>query len=329
MSGDQYANRSSRKASRMIRNSFQIAAIVVACSFPSMVRADDEGVQLQALLEKQSPAICTVKAVLKTEFKAGGQSQDQESKLTMQGVVVDPEGIVMMSNMPFSPGRAMEMFGRGGEGEGFNVKATPSSIKVIFAKEDKEYDAFLAATDTKLDLVFIKVEGLGDRKLPFVDFGTTSELAIGQPVVAISRLKKGYDYAAYVQTARVIGEIAKPRKAWMLQGGVSELGLPVFAMNGNVIGVLTTVPAAGKEEGNDDSMNFAMFMRFFSGGGGNAGGAFVVPGQSIKLVVEQAKQRAVTLAVERAKKKDTIPPPAGVVKKPATTAPPKPKPNKP
>src|SRR5258707_2312123 len=134
----------------MIRNPFKIAAILITALLPTSARADDESTQLQSLLDKQSPTICTVKAVLKTEFKAGGQSQDQESKLTMQGVVVDPEGIVMMSNMPFSPGRAMEMFGRGEGGEGLNVKATPSSLKVIFSKEDKEYDAFLAATDTKL-----------------------------------------------------------------------------------------------------------------------------------------------------------------------------------
>ena len=307
-----------------------IPMIAILCSLSGIARADEEGAQLQSLLEKQSPAICTVKAVLKTEYKAAGQAQDQESKITLQGVVVDPEGIVMMSNMPFSPGRAMEMFGRGGEMGDFSVKATPSSLKVTFAKEDKEYDAFLAATDTKLDLVFIKVEGLGDRKLPFVDFGTGAELAIGQQVVAVARLKKGYDYAAYVQTARVTGEIAKPRKAWMLQGGVSELGLPVFAMNGNAIGVLTTVPAAGKEEGGDDTMGFSMFMRLFSGGGGIGGGAFVVPGQSIKLVVEQAKQRAVTIAADRAKKKEAAPTQPAPAKKPATNAaPPTKKPGKP
>src|SRR5438093_6815311 len=168
----------------MIRNPIQIDSILLALSISPPVRADDESAQLQSLLDKQSPTICTLKAVLKTEFKAGGQSQDQESKLTMQGVVVDPEGIVMMSNMPFSPGRAMEMFGRGEAGEGLNVKATPSNLKVIFAREDKEYDAFVAATDTKLDLVFVKVEGLGDRKLPFVDFGSATELSIGQQVVA-------------------------------------------------------------------------------------------------------------------------------------------------
>src|SRR5258705_6246759 len=35
--------------------------------------------------------------------------------------------------------------------------------------------------------LFRSVEGLGDRKLPFVDFGTTADLAIGQSVVAIDR----------------------------------------------------------------------------------------------------------------------------------------------
>src|SRR5258706_1624779 len=132
----------------MISNPYKIAAILITVFIPATARADEESTQLQSLLDKHSPAICTVKAVLKTEFKAGGQSQDQESKLTMQGVVVDPDGIVMMSNMPFSPGRAMEMFGRGDGAEGLNVKATPSSVKVIFAREDKEPDPYLHDTDT-------------------------------------------------------------------------------------------------------------------------------------------------------------------------------------
>ncbi len=293
-------------------------------------RADEQGAQIQALIDKQAAPICTVKAVIKTEMKFGGQSQDQESRITLSGVCVDPDGIVMLSNMPLSPNRAMEMFGGGREGgDQFNMKASATGFKVTFEKEEKEYDAFLAATDTKLDLAFIKLEGLEGRKLPFVDFSSGTEAAIGQQVATVARLQKGYDYAAYIQTSRVTGAIAKPRKAWLLEGGVSELGLPVYSMTGQVIGVLTTIPAAGKDDSGDDSASFAMFMRMMSGGGMKMGGSFLVPAAPVNGVIELAKQRAVTVAAERAKKKAEA---AAAPKKPAAgtpTTPPGTKPKKP
>jgi len=309
----------------------QIALLLAISALAIPAWADEQGGQLLSLIAKQSPSICTVKAMLKTEMKFGGQAQDSESKITVAGVIVDPDGIVMISNIPLSPSRAMEMLGGGAGAEGMNMKATASGFKVIFEREEKEYDAFLAATDTKLDLAFVKVEGLSDRKLPAVDFSAASDLVIGQQVAAVARLQKGYDYAPYVQTARVTGEIAKPRKAWMLEGGISELGLPVYSMTGQVVGVLSTISAAGKEEG-DDSASFSMFMRMMGGGGMKMGGTFVVPGAPIKGVIELAKQRAVTLAAERAAKKKDAVAATAAPKKPVATAPASPpavKPKKP
>jgi hypothetical protein len=281
-------------------------------------RADDEASQLVGLVDKISPAIATVRVVLKTEFKFGGQGQDNESKLTLQGVVVDPTGLIIVSNSPFNTSRMSEMFGGGASSEGFGMKMTPTSFKVVFGREEKEYDAFLAATDTKIDLAFIKVEGLSDRKLPFVDFSASETPSLGQKVVGVSRLGKGYDYAPYFESARVSGEINKPRKAWMVDGGLGELGLPVFTPTGEVVGVLSTVPSGVKEEDSDDSMGFSMMMRLFGGGGGGMG-AFILPGPTVKAVIEQASRRAVEVAAERAKKKAAAPAPA-----PAAAAPKKP-----
>src|SRR3989442_11268078 len=78
------------------------------------VRADGAAGQLQAIVDKQSPSIVSVKAVIKTEMKGGGSSQAQESRMNLQGVIVDPDGLIMVSNTPFSPNRIMEMFGGGG-----------------------------------------------------------------------------------------------------------------------------------------------------------------------------------------------------------------------
>lgn len=293
--------------------------VMVALMFWGNAHAQDDPSAIQSVMEKVAPSIATVKLVIKTTMKIGGQTRDEESKMTIQGVVVTPDGLVMISNSPLSPQRMMEMLAGEAMPAGMDFKSTPTSIKVIFGNEDKEYDGFLAATDTKLDVAFVKVEGLGEKPLPPVDFGNAIDVKLGQRVISISRLSKGYDYAPYFALGQVCGEIAKPRRAWMLTGDISQVGLPVFTLDGQLVGVLTTV-APQVKEAEGDTMGFAMVMQMLSGGGMSAsGGIFVVPGQQIKPLIEQANRRAIDLAAERAKKPKEAPKPSA----PAGTAKPR------
>jgi hypothetical protein len=290
--------------------------------------AQDAPATLQNIIEKQSPTVVSVRASIKTSVKGAGAAQDQESPMTMQGVLVAPTGLVMVSNMNFSPTRAMELMGAGRAGfDASSVKFTPTNIKVHFADDEKDYDGFLAATDTTLDLAFVQVEGLGDRKLPYVDFGSSGTAGLGQPVFGVARMPKGYDYAPFAQTGRVVGEIGKPRKAWILEGHVSNFGMPVYNASGQPIGALTTLIGGATDEASGE-MGMGMFMRMMTGGGGNMGGAFVLPSSVVKSLVDQATKRAADLAVERAKKKAEAPAKAPEVKpaagtKPAPAKPPK------
>ncbi|GIV15165.1 MAG: hypothetical protein KatS3mg022_0600 [Armatimonadota bacterium] len=280
------------------------AVVISLMMFVGTPHAQNETADVSSVVAKVAPCIVTVKVVLKTTMKMGGESMEEESKMSLQGVVVTPDGLIMVTNSPFSPKRMMEMFAGESMPAGMDYKMTPTSIKVTFGNEDKEYDAFLAATDTKLDLAFIKAEGLGDRQLATVDFGSAVDAKLGQQVIAVSRLTKGYDYAPYFALGQICGEITKPRRAWMLLGDISQLGLPVFTLNGELVGVLTTVASEVKEEGAD-TMGFTLFMRLLSGGGiSGTGGVFVIPAQQVKPLVEQASRRAAELAVERAKKKE-------------------------
>jgi hypothetical protein len=272
-------------------------------------RADEESDQLKTLVAKSSPAIVTVKVVLKTEFKFGGQSQDTESRAELQGAVVSEDGLVMISNAAFATDRLRDLMGGGADTAGIGFKITPTDFKIVVEREEKEYSAFLAATDTNLGLSFLKVEGLGDRKLPVVDFASSASPAPGQKLVSVSRLSKGYDYAPYFESARVSGEIARPRQAWMLDGTVSAIGLPVYTLSGETVGVLTTIASGVKAENSGDMMGMGMLMRLLGGGGGGAGlmRLFVVPGANVTSVITQAKQRAVEVAAERAKAKAAQP----------------------
>ena len=285
---------------------------------PRPAGAEDVPAQIQSLVAKQAPAIVTVKAVLKMDMKGGGASQSSESRSEMQGVVVDSSGLVMVSNVSFSPEKMIEMMGMPKEAAAGAPKITPTDFKVIFEREEKEYPAFLAATDTTLGLAFIQITDLAGRTLTPVTFADTPAPALGDPVFALSRLSKGYDYAPFYESARVSGAITKPRGALMLDGSISELGLPVFTLAGVPVGVLTGVASGVAAAESNEGTSMRMMMRLFGGGGGGSRpGLFVVPASVVSPVVAQAKARAVELAAQRAK----TPPPASPPAKPAPVKP--------
>ena len=259
-----------------------------------IAHADDEATQLAGLVNKAAPTVVTLKIVLKS---AGSQGAGQEGRIEVQGVVVDKSGLIMVSNLPFNTSRFMALMGRGG---GAETKSTLTDIKVLFAQEDKEYSAFVAATDTKLDLAFIKIDDLGDKQITAVDFSGTPSAAIGDRVIAVSRMQKGFDYAPFFASSRISGTIDKPRRAYMIEGGIGEFGLPVYSPTGAVLGVLTTVDSGVSNDSSEGS-SFASSTRFLTGGGMVK--AFVIASPAVNALIAQAKIKAVTVGAERAKNK--------------------------
>lgn len=260
--------------------------------------AQDAG-QYRSVLDRSIGSIATVKAVIKTSMKFGGQGRDMESRMEIQGIVVSADGLLMLSNLPFSPEKLMSMMGGGGGDDGerrFGMKVTPTDFKVVFGREDKEYSAYLVATDTKLDLAFIKIEKLEGRNLVPVSFTNAPTASIGQAILMVSRLAKGYDYAPYFASARISGEIRKPRKAWMIDTQAVAPAMPIYTTGGQVIGITAMVESGVKEDSESN------FMSSLSQSG-DAGRVFVVPATVVQGVLEQAKIRAVTVAQQRAQQK--------------------------
>ena len=270
------------------------------CGLPAY--ADDLPAQMQALMTKQSPAVVTVRAVLKMQMTGGGASQSTESRTEMEGVVVDPAGLIMVSSLPFSPEKMIEMMGMPNEAAVGAPKIVPTDFKVVFEREDKEYPAFLAATDATLGLAFIQIEDLGGRALTSVSFPAAPAPAVGDPVFAVVRLSKGYDYSPFYESGRVSGAITKPRPALILDGSVTEVGMSVYALSGDAVGVLASIASGVPTTESNEGMSMRMMMRMFGGiSGGNHGGLFVVPNSAVTPVIAQAEARAMVLATQRTK----------------------------
>lgn len=267
-----------------------------ACAPP--VHGDAEAPRFAALLRETAPAFVTVKVVTKTSMQRGGKSADKESRVEVPGVVVDAGGLIMASIVPFAPERLMKLFAGGASERMPQWKTVPSDIEVLFEQDEKEHRAFLAATDSNLGVVFLQLEEPAGLKLRAVDFSHPAVAALGDLVVAVSRLGKEYDSTAYFETTRISGEINRPRRAWVIDHGLPTLGLPIFSAAGGVLGILAIVdPGVGDADVSTDP-SFSMAMSFLTGGGGVR--FFVVPAPAVAAVIDQARQQAAQKAAERA-----------------------------
>lgn len=236
------------------------------------------------VLERVQQNIVTVRTVIKVDVKAEGESESNESKFTLQGVVLTDDGLVITSGVLLSSESFKQLLGLDDESVSFTI--TPQSFKVIFGAETQEYEAKLVATDSQLGIAFLKITNLEGRTMTPIAF-TNEELSVGKEVISVSRLPKGYDYAPYFSTGRIISEVSKPRKAFLIEGNITELGLPVYNMKGEAVGVLIILQHGLK----DEEVDFGFRSNF----GDDSRAAFVLPTAALRPLIEQARQRTASI----------------------------------
>ncbi len=192
-------------------------------------------------VEEKAPTVVTVKFVIKVQF--GGQGVEREQSGSMTGVIVDPSGVVMMPN-----------WGRGGMRQ---MKITPVNLRVLFEGDEKEYDAVVGATDSKLGLAFVIVKDLAGKQIASVDLAATADAKVGDELLTVTRLEQGFDYAPYFGLARIVGQVTKPRPMWMLQG-FTAVAHPFYAADGKTAGIVIRQSGVTEEEGFGSERTFLL-----------------------------------------------------------------------
>jgi len=141
-------------------------------------------------------------------------------------------------------------------------------------------------------MAFIKIEDLGERTLQPIEFASTDRPAIGDNVYAVGRLSKGYDYAPFLEDAVVVGHFSKPKEGWVVSG-TQDVGVPIFAASGKLLGASTMVPSGVSDSGTR-SMSVGSHLQ-----------PFLLPASTFTSVIALAKQQAATVAAKRAQDKAT------------------------
>lgn len=265
------------------RLAYSAAAAATVALLAGSARAGEEEADYAKLMQAKAPTVVTVKSVIKVSW-SGGENERNDERI---GAVVDASGVVMMQNWLGT--QATSRF-----------KVSPTSIRVLFDGDEKEYDAVLGALDSKLGLAFVRVKDLAGKKIAAVDLSEGVETKLGDEVFGVLRTDEGFDHALYFGTGRIVGQVSKPRAMWLLSG-FSPVGHPLYTPAGKVVGVV--VRQAGiSEEGSGER-------------------TFLLPVKTVSLIVTQAI-KASAKALEDAKAHEAeaamgdepgmeAPPPAG------------------
>jgi len=144
---------------------------------------------------------------------------------------------------------------------------------VVKLKDRRELDAKVIGVDESSDIALLKVEAKG---LPAVTMGDSSELRVGQWVVAIGA-PFGLDHSASQGIVSALARSLQQRNTTyvpFIQTDVAvnpgNSGGPLFDLNGNVVGVNSMI---------------------YSRSGGYQGISFSIPANTVKNVIAQLKEK--------------------------------------
>jgi serine protease Do len=176
-------------------------------------------------------------------------AEPQKATSLGSGFIIDPAGYVVTNN---------------------HVVQDADEITVIL-QDDTNLKAKIVGRDLKVDLALLKVES--KTPLPFVNFGDSDKMRVGDWVLAIGNpFGLGGTVTAGIISARARDIQSGPYDDY-LQTDASinrgNSGGPMFDMDGNVIGINTAI---------------------FSPSGGSVGIGFAVPSSLAKSVVGQLKE---------------------------------------
>ena len=217
-----------------------LAVMFGAIALCGAARADEAG-EYAKLLSETTPALVTVKFVLKIE----GQMGKRETETEITGLMVDPSGLVLCANSKLGLPRIMRNFG----------SATPTDIKVLVGDDTEGLEAKVLARDTELDLAWVKIKEPGDKKFAALDLEKSAAVNPGDRVLTIRRMAKFFDRASTISEGRMAGRTSKPRDLLIPGGGIDiEPGQPTFTPDGRLVGIVVLqLPDVEEIEGNQSA----------------------------------------------------------------------------
>jgi S1-C subfamily serine protease len=211
-----------------------VVALASVLATGLVVHADDAA-DGRAIAAKSGNAVVKIQLVMKIGFSSEGRSEgSKEVKMEATGTVIDPSGLLVTSLSQTNPA---DMFSSLMEGGSITSEVTDLKIRLV---DGTEIPGKVVLRDKDLDLAFIRPSEKPSAPMQALDLKDSSSAEMLDQVLILNRLGKASNRALSASLDRIQSVVEKPRKVYAatLSGGRPEVGSPVFAMNGKVIGLL-------------------------------------------------------------------------------------------
>jgi serine protease Do len=242
------------------------------------------------LAAKVTPAVVNVSVTMKAddnsdELRMSGNADQQKQMEEFMQRFAERFGVPMQPGpmQPGKPGMKPQRPAQKGQAVGtgfiidekgwivtnFHVVGKADDITVTL-QDGRKMPAKLMGGDEKTDLAVIKVES--DKPLPYVSFGDSNKIRVGQPVMAVGNpFGLGGTVTTGIVSARGRDIHSGPFDDYIQTDAAinrGNSGGPLFDADGNVIGINTAI---------------------FSPTGGNIGLGFAIPSSLAEPIVAQLK----------------------------------------
>lgn len=259
--------------------------------------ADSADYDAEKFLTEKSPVLVTIKFNL----RSGATKGDEQSESEITGVVIDPKGLILCSNIQLTAlagaFSGLGMMGGGG--------AVPTNIRILAGDDTQGLKAKLLARDSELDLAWLQLNEPPPKPLASIDLAKSAKPRIGQQLVCMHRMGKYFDREPAIREVRVSAHPRKPRELYILGGSLNaDFGLPVFTTGGQVVGIMI-LPISEETMSEISSNPFAML-------GGISGildlfGGAILPAEEVARATRRAVENAPSKPAEDDEKAEAKP----------------------
>lgn len=233
---------------------------LVGTSLAPLTAAEDETAKsLKRLEERYSESLVQVR--YRQQVSRSTAEPPAEDELTTAGVIVAPEGLVMVSAIIYEP------FNQVPHGVGIRFPATVSRAQARIGEarirliDGSEYRATHVGRDPDADVAFFRIEA-GDREFVPVGFDAGATVGVGDEVVVVSLLPEPLGPAVAVELSRIQARTPRPQVGYLVATGAADpVGSLVVSLDGDVVGFVDALTVPVPDTRSRNPMAFLSTMR--------------------------------------------------------------------
>ena len=220
---------------------------------------DETARQLKSLEQRFSESLVQVR--YRQQVSRSTAEPPAEAELTTTGVIVSPQGVVMVSAIVYEPFNEVPH----GVGIRFPASVSRAEAKIAEARirlmDGSEYRATHLGRDADADVAFFRIEA-EDREFTPVVFAADTSASVGEEVVVVSLLPEPLGPAVAVELSRVQALTSRPQVGYMLATGAADpVGSLMVSLDGDVIGYVDALTVPVPDTRSRHPLAFLSVMR--------------------------------------------------------------------